>query len=97
MLTADLAFLPGGWSEKNKDLPRWQGGETAEDTVQVQVKETGVKRGGKNVESSSVTAHFEVQDAPVAGSISAETEAEGNGGMDADVVMGDEDAEGEDE
>ena len=90
--------LPPGWLEREKQrLAALAGGETAEDTVQVQVKETGVKRGGKNVESASVTAHFEVQDAPVAGSISAETEAEGNGGMDADVVMGDEDAEGEDE
>ncbi|KAK8045217.1 MOZ/SAS family protein [Apiospora rasikravindrae] len=93
--------LPPAWIEREKQRqasltapPKSASGENAEDTVQVQVKESKGKRGSKNADSVNGTARSETKEAPPLESngILADS-AEQN----VDVEMGDEDAEGEDE
>ncbi|KAK8097888.1 MOZ/SAS family protein [Apiospora kogelbergensis] len=92
--------LPPAWLEREKQrqaslsAPKSASGENAEDTVQVQVKESKTKRGSKTDESANGTA------GPEANEMQA---LESNGVVansiehNVDVEMGDEDAEGEEE
>ncbi|KAK6854426.1 hypothetical protein PG995_009519 [Apiospora arundinis] len=92
--------LPPAWIEREKQrqaslsAPKSANGENAEDTVQVQVKESKNKKGSKTAESANGTARSETKEAqpPESNGVLASS-IEHN----VDVEMGDEDAEGEDE
>ncbi|KAK8069645.1 hypothetical protein PG994_006261 [Apiospora phragmitis] len=92
--------LPPAWLEREKQrqasltAPKTAGGENAEDTVQVQVKESKGKRGSKTADSVNGTARSETKEGSP---LDSNGVLANSAGQNVDVEMGDEDAEGEDE
>ncbi|KAK8116147.1 MOZ/SAS family protein [Apiospora sp. TS-2023a] len=93
--------LPPAWIEREKQRQgsittpsKTASGENAEDTVQVQVKEAKSKRGSKNAESVNGAAKSEPKEVPP---LESNGVLANSAEQSVDVVMGDEDAEGEDE